>query len=221
MGSQTANFLKLRAPTRVCYSCGAMGKPQQYMDVLKRTWQRVSAEWGAVGPKLAGPVGYRAVHVHSVKLAHPPLPVFMYLLSCTLLASNAPRVYLWGSFVPLCLWVLNVNYSQTRKSGLTTLAYKVAALVDKRMREDLAKIVTAKREQSMKTTTGTPQDGPDQASETLPPDAPQDAPEPASETLPGLFNMGVHGAVELLFDEFWQFLTLHVCSGWLVSSFAT
>ena len=85
----------------------SMKGQQQYMDTLKSGWAHVASEWAKVGPNIAGPNGYRAAHVHAVRLAHPPLPVFMYLLSCTLLACNGPRVMVWGSLAPIVLWVLN------------------------------------------------------------------------------------------------------------------
>ena len=50
----------------------------------------------------------------------------MYLLGTAVLSSNGPKLLCWGRWVPVIIWCLNVNYSQTRKSGLTGLIEKAA-----------------------------------------------------------------------------------------------
>ena len=45
----------------------------------------------------------------------------MYLLGCTILSANGPLLYQWSKWAPVVLWCLNINYSQTRKSGLSFL----------------------------------------------------------------------------------------------------
>ena len=122
-----------------------MANSEQYLDEMKRVWVYVKTEWPKVGPKIAGSRGYRAVTLQSIRLAHPPLPIFMYLLGSTIMASNGTRVQLWGSLVPIVLWVLNVNYSQTRKSGLTSLAEKIAAQVDATVRGEIRQVCEAKQ----------------------------------------------------------------------------
>ena len=61
-------------------------KAPQYMDTMKVVWEHTHAEWRKVGAQIAGRNGFRAVHAYSTKLAHPPLPVFMYLLHGTLVS---------------------------------------------------------------------------------------------------------------------------------------
>ena len=63
-----------------------------------------------------------AVHVQSVRKSHPSLPIFMYALAGTVACSNGACLRLWGALSPLALWVINCNYSQTRKSGLASIA---------------------------------------------------------------------------------------------------
>ena len=102
--------------------------PEQYTLLMDGIWKHVDEQWKAVGKHLAGEKGYTAIHLQSVRLAHPPLPIFLYLLGCAVLASNGAQVVLFGSLAPVAIWILNVNYSQTRKSGLTGLAEKVMSL---------------------------------------------------------------------------------------------
>ena len=113
------------------------GKKEQYLDLFKEVWKHLDEQWAKVGKTIAGTTGYKAVHLQSVKLAHPPLPIFMYLLGCSVLASNGAQVHLWGRWAPIALWILNVNYSQTRKSGLTTLAERIATRIDVKLNESL------------------------------------------------------------------------------------
>ena len=58
----------------------------------------------------------------SILASHPPFPIFMYLLAMTVVSANGAQMFQFAKFVPIVLWVLNVNYSQTRKSQLTGLA---------------------------------------------------------------------------------------------------
>ena len=118
----------------------------QYLDEMKAVWAHVSAEWVRVGKEIAGPTGYNAVMAQSVRLSHHALPIFMYLLASTVIASSGIQIHLWGKAVPVVLWLLNVNYSQTRKSGLTMLAEKVAGVVDNNLRRELRLVFTRKME---------------------------------------------------------------------------
>ena len=42
----------------------------------------------------------------------------MYLLACCSLLSDGATLRVWGHAAPIVVWVLNCNYSQTRKSSL-------------------------------------------------------------------------------------------------------
>ena len=53
---------------------------------------------------------------------------------------------LWGKWAPIILWTLNVNYSQTRKSGLTMLAERQAQRTDEKLKSWLIEIAKAKGE---------------------------------------------------------------------------
>jgi hypothetical protein len=135
---------------------------EQYTPLMDEIWKHVAEQWKAVGKHLAGEKGYKAIHLQSVRLAHPPLPIFMYLLGCVVLSSNGAQVVLFGSLAPVAIWILNVNYSQTRKSGLTGLTEKVAVRVDARSREMLNKICAAKAmKKAALSKKSTPKDGKD------------------------------------------------------------
>ena len=88
------------------------------------------AEWMANGPYIAGSRPFEAVHIKSVINSHPPLPIFMYYLGLLPMASNGATVELWNSPDPLCLAIMNVNHSQTRKSRLTSEAEALSGLID-------------------------------------------------------------------------------------------
>ena len=73
-------------------------------------------EWLAHGPFIAGQLPFEAVLLKGVVNSHPAMPIFMYYLGLLPVASNGASVELSASPDPLCLCVLNVNHSQTRKS---------------------------------------------------------------------------------------------------------
>ena len=100
--------------------------------------------WREKGPDIAGTAGFEAVHWLSVDNSHPPLPIFAYFLGMLPSASNGARVVIWNSPDPVCMCVLNVNHSQTRKSRLTAQAELVSAMVDAETTPKLQKIWDAK-----------------------------------------------------------------------------
>ena len=95
--------------------------------------------------KLLGARGFCAVHVQSVRKSHPALPIFMNALAGLVVASNGAMLRLWGTTMPLALWVVNINYSQTRKSGLSAIAELYTAAADQRMRKMFREILELKQ----------------------------------------------------------------------------
>ena len=86
--------------------------------------------WAENGCFIAGDLGFESVHLAGVEMSHPPLPIFAYYLGLLPVASNGAMVSLWGSPDPLCICLLNVNHSQTRKSRLTAQAESMCASID-------------------------------------------------------------------------------------------
>ena len=109
---------------------------QQYLDVVKVVWKHIDQEWKRVAPRILGKNGFHAVQLQAIRLSHPPLPIFLYLLGCCVMLGNGASVCLWGGVAPITLWILNINYSQTRKSGLNSLCEKMTFVIDKLIRRD-------------------------------------------------------------------------------------
>ena len=114
------------------------GAPPQYTYTMEKAWAYVEEVWSREGCEIAGQEGFAAVHALAVKMAHPPLPIFAYLLVICCLLCNGATVPLWGTAAPVVAWLLNINYSQTRKSGLTSLAERAGAKVDEILRKKAA-----------------------------------------------------------------------------------
>ena len=62
-------------------------------------------------------------------------PAFLYLLSCCILSTNGARLKLFGRWRPIVLWTLSTNFSQTRKSGLTSVAETACRRVDEKLKQ--------------------------------------------------------------------------------------
>ena len=120
-------------------------KPKQYVATMNEAFQYVHQEWTAAGRTILGERGFCAVHIQSVRKAHPALPVFMQALVGTVTASNGAMLDLWGSRMPIAIWVININYSQTRKSGLAGISETYAAAVDRRVRKMFRDILDLKQ----------------------------------------------------------------------------
>ena len=123
-------------------------KPKQYVETMEEAYSYVQREWESSGWKLLGTRGFCAVHVQSVRKSHPALPIFMNALAGLVVASNGAMLRLWGAKMPLALWVVNINYSQTRKSGLSAIAEVYAAAADQRMRKMFREILELKQSAS-------------------------------------------------------------------------
>ena len=97
-------------------SARAMAMSPDHCRIMDEAGKFADNAWRADGAYIAGPFGYEAVHYSSVKMAHPSFPIFMYYLGMMPMTSNGASVDLWGSDDPVCVCVLNVNHSETRKS---------------------------------------------------------------------------------------------------------
>ena len=120
-------------------------KARQYLPTMKKAQEYVDEQWSTSGQEIAGTTGFRAVHLEGVRASHPPLPIFLYLLAGCSLMSNGAALSVWGSLWPVVIWVVNCNYSQTRKSALTGLADRIAAVVDEHIRGMWARALRAKQ----------------------------------------------------------------------------
>ena len=105
-------------------------QPPQYQCTMHRGWSWLREQWDLHGGSIAGHVGFQAVSALSARLSHPPVPIFMYLLAALGTLSNGASINVWGSPMPIAIWVLNVNYSQTRKSQLTALMESLCSKAD-------------------------------------------------------------------------------------------
>ena len=101
--------------------------------------------WKEHGQFIAGLKGYQATHLQAVRFSHPPFPVFSYLLASCIPLSHGSLIKLWGNWSPVSLCVLNVNYSQTRKSCLTFMAEHIVGPANQALVQRLEKIWDAKR----------------------------------------------------------------------------
>ena len=63
--------------------------------------------WKTHGSYIAGDKGYHAMHLASVRIAHPSFPVFMNTIGCLPMCCNGLKVNLWGGDDPFSLAVVN------------------------------------------------------------------------------------------------------------------
>ena len=120
-------------------------KARQYLPTMKKVQEYLDEQWSTSGQDIAGAEGFKAVHLEGVRASRPPLPIFLYLLASCSLMSNGAAVSVWGSLWPVVIWVVNCNYSQTRKSALTGLADRIASVVDGHVRGMWARALRAKQ----------------------------------------------------------------------------
>ena len=122
-------------------------------------WRQSRSSFGNHGRSLLlhaagvglGARGFCAVHVQSVRKSHAAFPIFMNalaILAGLVVASNGAMLRLWGATMPLALWVVNLNHSQTRKSGLSAIAEVYAPAADQRMRKMFREILELKQSAS-------------------------------------------------------------------------
>ncbi|CAE7248220.1 unnamed protein product [Symbiodinium sp. CCMP2592] len=109
--------------------------PKQYVSTMSEVFEYVKKQWSECGRTIAGERGYAAVHLQSVRKSHPAFPIFMVALAGCVVCCNGARLRMWGSLAPIVLWVINCNYTQTRKSGLAGIVEVFAEVADKRVRK--------------------------------------------------------------------------------------
>jgi hypothetical protein len=122
----------------------AMAVSSAHCQLMADVGRFADEEWLLHGDFIAGKLAFEAVYLKSVVNSHPALPVFMYNLGLIPMASNGASIELWSSPDPLCLCILNVNHSQTRKSRLTGEAETLSGLIDQACDGSFAAIWDAK-----------------------------------------------------------------------------
>jgi hypothetical protein len=122
-----------------------MAVSKEHCRIIEKVGAFADAQWVEHGRFIAGDIGYDAMRYQSVKMSHPPFPIFMYSLGNMPVLSNGMTVNLWGSKDPLCLPVLNINHSQTRKSRLTSYSEGLVAHVDRHCVKRMEYIYEAKQ----------------------------------------------------------------------------
>ena len=76
--------------------------------LMKEVGEFADRQWRAKGKYIAGENGYMGMEYQSVKMAHPPLPIFACALGSLPAMSNGLCVNLWGQPDPLCVAMMNV-----------------------------------------------------------------------------------------------------------------
>ena len=122
-----------------------MSVSREICTVMEEVGDAVGEAWEKHGRFVAGDQGFEAARLLALQSSHPEFPIFAYLLGVIPMASSGMKIDLWGKEEPLCLCILNVNHSQTRKSRLTALAEAVATLVDAHTNTALTDIWNAKQ----------------------------------------------------------------------------
>ncbi|CAE7254019.1 unnamed protein product [Symbiodinium natans] len=133
--------------------------PKQYISTMKNVYTYVQKEWTASGKRILGERGHAAIHLQSVRKSHPALPIFLYALVGVVVASNGALLRIWGGLSPVALWILNCNYSQTRKSGLTSIAEVFASVADQCVRKTFRRLLQNKSVDAKVKTTTVQEDG--------------------------------------------------------------
>ena len=111
---------------------------------MTNVYTYVQKEWAASGQRILGERGHAAIHLQSVRKSHPALPIFLYALVGVVVASNGALLRIWGGLSPVALWILNINYSQTRKSGLASIAEVFASVADQHVRKTFRRLLQDK-----------------------------------------------------------------------------
>lgn len=123
---------------------GAMSVSVEHCHLMTKVGHFADASWKEHGRFIAGDLAFESVHLRSVEMSHPALPIFAYYLGMLPMTSNGACVELWGSPDPVCLCILNVNHSQTRKSRLTSQAESLSSYIDSACNDVLSTIWNAK-----------------------------------------------------------------------------
>ncbi|CAE7510378.1 unnamed protein product, partial [Symbiodinium necroappetens] len=115
----------------------------------------VDCQW----KRILGERGHAAIHFQCARKSHPALPILLYALVGVVVASNGALLRIWGGLSPIALWILNCNYSQTRKSGLTSIAEVFASVADQRVRKTFRRLLQDKSVEAKVKTATVQEDG--------------------------------------------------------------
>ena len=119
---------------------------KQYLSVMKVMWDIVEKHFDPV--KVLTAPGHSLIQTYSIKASHHELPYVMHFLAmmCALV-NGAKTNWFPNNASPMFLMVLNVNYTQTRKSSLTDNGDDFGDQLDKVVRDAVSeKIKRARRE---------------------------------------------------------------------------
>ena len=103
---------------RRCPESNPRAGTKEFLNVTKKMWDIVDKHFDPVA--VLGKEGHNLIQTYSIKAAHPELPYVLHFLSMMCSLSNGAQVtWFPNSPSPMFLMVLNVNYTQTRKSSIT------------------------------------------------------------------------------------------------------
>ena len=117
---------------------------EENCQLLDRVQSTADNMWRDHRNKIAGAKGTSACRHLSALNSHPEFPIFATALATMPALGNGITVNLWGEEEPLSMTLLNVNYSQTRRSRLGKRSEKMNRAVDAYIRGVLENIFLAK-----------------------------------------------------------------------------
>jgi len=113
---------------------------RQYLTAVKSMWDTVDKLWDP--PRLLTQLGYQFCQTWAVRAAHHEFPYALNMLSLMCPLTSGARVSIFPtSPSPLVAFTINVNYSQTRKSSVTSFADSITRELDKVVQHRVSKAV--------------------------------------------------------------------------------
>ena len=114
---------------------------RQYLTAVKSMWDTVDKLWDP--PRLLTQLGHQFCQTWAVRAAkHHEFPYALNMLSLMCPLTNGARVSIFPtSPSPLVAFTINVNYSQTRKSSVTSFADSITRELDKVVQNRVSKAV--------------------------------------------------------------------------------
>lgn len=113
---------------------------RQYLTAMKSMWDTVDALWKPAG--LLTQLGHQFCQTWAVRAAHHEFPYALNMLSLMCPLTNGARVSIFPtSPSPLVAFTINVNYSQTRKSSMTSFADSITRELDKVVQNQVSKAI--------------------------------------------------------------------------------
>ena len=100
---------------------------RQYLAAMKSIWDTVDKTWDPC--RLLTQLGHQFCQTWAVRASHHEFPYALNMLSLMCPLTNGARVSIFPtSPSPLVAFTINVNYSQTRKSSVTSAALLIPLL---------------------------------------------------------------------------------------------